>query len=88
MPFTQIILQSPFPGQSVRPSTAVDTIESRVGIASEFPADGRARQSTLSGCGSLVDTFTTPLFDVEPALLNKSELADRMTPSATPVILS
>ncbi|WP_440864906.1 hypothetical protein [Symbiopectobacterium purcellii] len=40
-----------FPGQSVRPSTAVDTIESRVGIASEFPADGRARQSKLSGDG-------------------------------------
>ena len=57
--------------QSGRPSTAVDTVESGVGIASEFPANSGAGQIKLSGDGSLVDAFTPPLFDVEPFFLSQ-----------------
>jgi hypothetical protein len=55
----------------MRPQTGVNAAESGVGIASEFPADGRAGKIKLPGDGCLVDTFTTPLFDVEPLFMSQ-----------------
>ncbi|RAP67657.1 putative lipoprotein, partial [Candidatus Erwinia dacicola] len=57
--------------QSDRPSTAVDTVESRVGIASEFLANSGAGQIKLSGDSSLVEAFTPPFFGVEPFFLSQ-----------------
>ncbi len=64
-------LMTPPSCQSDCPSIAVDTVESGVGIASEFPANNGAEQIKLSGDGSLVEAFTPPLFDVEPFFLSE-----------------
>nr|WP_231398249.1 hypothetical protein [Photorhabdus temperata] len=60
-----------YPGQSFRPSAGVGTVESGVGIASEFPADGRAWQRKLPSNGSLVNAFPTSFFDVETFFLSQ-----------------